>query len=128
MGTVKSDWQDVNKVLGLFGDHRLHAKRQYAEFVGKGVSEGQKPEFTGGGLIRSVGGWHALSDLRRMKIHFIAVVQKRSEWRTFLSTTAYAAILLFRNIILAGGINSDRFLNKFWKISFRIIHFYTKSI
>ena len=70
MGTTKSDFQDVDKVLGLFDDHRQRARRQYAEFVGKGVFEGRKPELIGGGLIRSVGGWHELSGLRRMKIHF----------------------------------------------------------
>lgn len=70
MGTVKSDFQDVDKVLGLFDDRRQRARRQYAQFVGKGVFEGRKPELTGGGLIRSVGGWHELSGLRRMKIHF----------------------------------------------------------
>jgi putative transposase len=70
MGTAKSDFQDVDKVLGLFDDHRQRARRQYAEFVAKGVPEGRKPELIGGGLIRSVGGWHELSGLRRMKIHF----------------------------------------------------------
>ncbi len=44
--------------------------RQYEQFIGKGVAEGRKPELTGGGLIRSVGGWHELSVLRKMKIHF----------------------------------------------------------
>jgi len=70
MGKVKNDFQDVNKVLGLFGDHRQRALRQYAEFVGKGAFGGRKPELVGGGLIRSVGGWSALSGLRRMNIHF----------------------------------------------------------
>jgi hypothetical protein len=70
MGTVESDFQDVDKVLGLFDVHRQRARRQYAEFVGKGVSAGRKPELVGGGLIRSVGGWHELRGLRGMKIHF----------------------------------------------------------
>ena len=60
MGTVESDFQDVDKVLGLFDVHRQRARRQYAEFVGKGVSAGRKPELVGDGLIRSVGGWHEL--------------------------------------------------------------------
>ena len=33
-------------------------------FVSKGIEEGKKPELTGGGLIRSVGGWKRLKDLR----------------------------------------------------------------
>ena len=36
----------------------------------KGVSEGRKPGLTGGGLVRSVGGWQELNALRREKVHF----------------------------------------------------------
>jgi len=38
--------------------------------VGKGVFQGRKPKLADGGLIRSVGGWHELSGLRRMKFHY----------------------------------------------------------
>ena len=48
---LRRDCQDVDKVLCLFDDHRQRARRQYAKFVGKGVSEGRKPELVGGGLI-----------------------------------------------------------------------------
>ena len=70
MGTVKSGWQDVDKVLGMFAAHGKSARRAYAQFVGKGVSEGRKPGLTGGGLVRSVGGWQELNALRREKVHF----------------------------------------------------------
>jgi len=70
MGSKKSDWQDVYKVIGMFGKSRHRAVKQYEKFIGKGVAEGRKPELTGGGLIRSVGGWRELSELRKMKIHF----------------------------------------------------------
>lgn len=33
----------------------------------KGVEPGKKPELTGGGLVRSVGGWPALKTLRKAK-------------------------------------------------------------
>ena len=66
---MKNDFQDVDKVLGLFDNYEQRARRKYAQFMRKGVSEGQKPELVGGGLIRSAGGWHELSELRRMKIH-----------------------------------------------------------
>jgi len=68
-GSRKSDWQDVDKVIGLFGSSRRQALKKYEEFMAKGVDEGRKPELTGGGLIRSVGGWQELSELRKMKIH-----------------------------------------------------------
>jgi REP element-mobilizing transposase RayT len=70
MRLKKSDWQDVEKVIGMFGKRRYRALIKYEEFIGKGVDEGRKPELTGGGLIRSAGGWHELRELRKMNIHF----------------------------------------------------------
>jgi putative transposase len=70
MGKVKNQWQDVDTVLSLFGKKRSTAQKKYREFVAKGIPEGKKPELTGGGLIRSVGGWGVLNSMRRMKVHF----------------------------------------------------------
>jgi putative transposase len=69
MGKESSDWQDVDKVLELFGKHKKQARKKYEAFVEKGVSEGKKPELTGGGLVRSAGGWQELMALRKMNIH-----------------------------------------------------------
>jgi putative transposase len=33
--------------------------------VNQGIAAGKRPEFTGGGLIRSVGGWSAVKTLRK---------------------------------------------------------------
>jgi putative transposase len=38
--------------------------------VTKGLAAGKRPELTGGGLIRSAGGWQALKELRREGVHF----------------------------------------------------------
>ena len=70
MGKENSDWQDVDKVLGLFGKHKGRARKQYEAFVEKGISEGKKPELTGGGLVRSAGSWQELRALRKQDIHF----------------------------------------------------------
>lgn len=70
MGKIKDQWQDVDTVLALFGKKRYAAKKKYREFVEKGILEGKKPELTGGGLIRSVGGWGVLKSMRRMDVHF----------------------------------------------------------
>ncbi len=67
MGSVKSDWQDVDTVLGMFGEQRHPAIQRYAAFVAKGADGGRKPELTGGGLIRSLGGWQEVRTLRGMK-------------------------------------------------------------
>ncbi|MFY9941360.1 MAG: hypothetical protein WAK57_04235 [Desulfobacterales bacterium] len=37
--------------------------------MGQGVLEGRTPELVGGGLIHSVGGWHAITGLRRMNFY-----------------------------------------------------------
>ncbi len=64
MGEQKRDFQDRDYILDLFGKRERDAKKKYLLFVSKGIEEGKKPELTGGGLIRSVGGWKRLKDLR----------------------------------------------------------------
>ena len=65
VGKVKREWQQVDYVLGFFGEQLSKARQKYLLFVQKGMSQGRKPELTGGGLLRSVGGWAALSALKR---------------------------------------------------------------
>ena len=50
----------------MFGKTRREARKHYKAFVVKGLLAGKRPELTGGGLLRSSGGWHALKELRRM--------------------------------------------------------------
>lgn len=64
MGKRKSDWQDVSYVLQQFGKSKLAARLNYRDFVKKGIELGQRPELTGGGLIRSLGGWSMARRLR----------------------------------------------------------------
>jgi hypothetical protein len=59
MGDIARDWQDVSFVLGHFSKKTSLARRYYCEFVEKGVDQGHRPDLTGGGLIRSLGGWAA---------------------------------------------------------------------
>ncbi len=69
LGRRENDWQDTEFILRRFGRRLADAKRNYREFVRKGVEQGRRPEFTGGGLIRSVGGWTALKALRKAKVY-----------------------------------------------------------
>lgn len=62
--SVRRDWQQVDYVLGFFGKTKSAARRAYRLFVEKGVSQGRRHELTGGGLVRSLGGWTALQALR----------------------------------------------------------------
>ena len=68
MAKRKNDWQDTDKVLGMFGDKAGPARRTYRAFVEKGIPHGKRPDLTGGGLVRSAGGWAAVKALKKAKI------------------------------------------------------------
>jgi hypothetical protein len=70
MGKKQKDWQDDAYVLKLFDNKRSTARRRYKIFIQKGIQAGKRPELTGGGLIRSSGGWFVIKSLRRANIHF----------------------------------------------------------
>jgi len=69
MGKKKNDWQVTDDVLRLFDDRLSSARRRYREYVQDGISAGKRPDLGGGGLVRSVGGWHALKGLRKIKAY-----------------------------------------------------------
>jgi REP element-mobilizing transposase RayT len=69
MDRQQNQWQDVDTVLSLFGKRIGSARNQYRIFVEKGVAQGKRRELTGGGLVRSYGGWEALKSLRHMHAH-----------------------------------------------------------
>ena len=68
MGKLLGDWQNTDDVLKLFGNNISSARRDYRSFVFKGIAEGSRLDLTGGGLIRSLGGWHQVKALRRIRI------------------------------------------------------------
>ena len=70
LGKKIKEWQDEGYVLKLFSEKRFTAQRRYKIFVQKGIQKGKCPELTGGGLIRSSGGWSVVKSLRRANIHF----------------------------------------------------------
>jgi len=67
MGKTDSAWMGVNSVLAQFGGAKKKARAEYRRFVREGVDQGKIPELTGGGLIRSHGGWSAVLSMRRKK-------------------------------------------------------------
>ena len=69
MGKRKAEWQDVSKVLGMFGRKVHPARKKYYDFVNKGIEMGRRPELIGGGLIRSTGGRQAVKAFGKSKIH-----------------------------------------------------------
>jgi hypothetical protein len=56
-------------VLQLYGKNQYAARKKYRDFVEKGIGLGRNPEMTGGGLLRSIGGWGVLKSIRKMNIH-----------------------------------------------------------
>jgi putative transposase len=60
MARIERSWQDTDRVLSLFSKQEGAARRLYKKFVEKGIAQGKRDDLSGGGLIRSVGGWEAI--------------------------------------------------------------------
>jgi REP element-mobilizing transposase RayT len=67
MGRQEAEWQDADTILKRFGRRRAKARKGYCKFLSKGIRLGRRPELTGGGLIRSLGGWDAVKAQRRQR-------------------------------------------------------------
>jgi hypothetical protein len=65
LGRVPRPWQDTTTILAQFGPTTRRARHAYHAFVAAGIPQGRRPELQGGGLIRRLGGWAAVSALRR---------------------------------------------------------------
>jgi hypothetical protein len=68
MNNIKQGWQNIDYVYGLFSEKSRLARTRYRVFVAKGIVEGKRPDLTGGGLLRSSGGWAVLKGLRKVGI------------------------------------------------------------
>ena len=68
MGRCENRWQDVKYILKCFSRKEKEARKAYRIFVKKGISLGRQPELTGGGLIRSMGGWSVVKAMRKSGI------------------------------------------------------------
>ncbi len=64
MGHWKNEWQDAQYVLGLFGKMASTARSEYSRFVRSGIEQGRRDDLTGGGLLRSHGGWTGVRALK----------------------------------------------------------------
>ena len=69
MGRANNSWQDTQWVLGMFGKKLGAARRAYRIFVAAGIAEGKRRDLTGGGLVRSAGGWEGVKALREEKVY-----------------------------------------------------------
>jgi putative transposase len=64
MGKKDRPWQEVNYVLGYFGRTIRAARRAYVSYMDSGLDQGHRDELVGGGLVRSLGGWSEVKNLR----------------------------------------------------------------
>jgi hypothetical protein len=67
LGSYSIPWQDRRYVLERFGRTETEAVRAYRMFVAEGLPLGRRPDLVGGGLVRSLGGWAAVSAMRPRK-------------------------------------------------------------
>ncbi len=68
MNKSKRPWQDTGYIFRLFSNQIGSARKSYRRFVENGILEGRRQDLTGGGLLRSAGGWVALKELRKAGI------------------------------------------------------------
>ena len=54
MGVQKNGWQETGEVLGHFSEKRSRARHHYRRFLEEGMNQGGKPDFEGGGWVRSL--------------------------------------------------------------------------
>jgi len=64
IGVHKNDWQEKEYVLKQFHQKKTNAVRAYSRFVAEGQGQGRRPELTGDGLVRRLGGWSRVLTLR----------------------------------------------------------------
>ena len=64
-GSKSMDCMNTEYVLAHFGNTLSSARKKYCDYIVDGFHQGQRPELTGGGLVRSQGGWSQVMSLRR---------------------------------------------------------------
>jgi putative transposase len=65
MGKRACPWMDTDYVLLWFNETNRRARSVYRKFVQEGIGIGRQPELTGGGLVRSLGGWSKVESAQR---------------------------------------------------------------
>lgn len=65
IGKAENPWMGAEYILAQFGTDRRSALREYRRFMREGILQGRMQELTGGGLIRSQGGWSQVLAMRR---------------------------------------------------------------
>ena len=72
MGHMTIEWQDTDHILDHFGKYKNKARQKYELFIEEGLKQGKKSELTGGGLIRSLGGWVEAKEVLKGSSHIMS--------------------------------------------------------
>jgi len=67
LGKRQVKWQETEGALEAYGKQRTRARNAYDEYVRDGVGKGRREEFSGGGLIGSLGGFGGALRLQRRR-------------------------------------------------------------
>jgi hypothetical protein len=57
MGLRERPWQDTRYVLQMFSSDARRAQEAYSAYVESAFGQGRREDLSGGGLVRSIGGW-----------------------------------------------------------------------
>ncbi|OGS20154.1 MAG: hypothetical protein A2252_10920 [Elusimicrobia bacterium RIFOXYA2_FULL_39_19] len=72
MGNSEIKWQSTGEILERFGKTKPDAVNKYEKFVSEAKDMAKREDLTGGGLIRSAGGWKEVLSLRQSKEKWLA--------------------------------------------------------
>jgi REP-associated tyrosine transposase len=109
----KISWHRTGAVLALFSDRIAEARRLYLQFVKAGIDQGSRPELTGGGLIRSSGGWAVVKSLRKAGIWFKSDERILGDSEFVDTVLSDAQEALDSHYVLASkGVNIDQLIKR----------------
>lgn len=113
MGVISDDWQATGEVLKLFGKRLSTSRRRYREFVEKAITIGKRPELTGGGLVRSAGGWREIKSMRKSGEHLKSDERILGDSRFVENVLQHQAEAFERRYRLkAAGYDLDKLIEK----------------
>ena len=69
MGRIGCDWFDRDYVLQFFGNREGAARNAYLSYLKEEMGVDREYELTGGGLVRSHGGWSNVLSMRKQGLH-----------------------------------------------------------
>jgi hypothetical protein len=128
-GAGECPWQDERYVLRQFGTGLRAARRRYLAFVEAGMDQGRREDLTGGGLIRSLGGWSGVKRLgqkgnERIKgderilgdtefvLHILEQANEQLERRYELASRGWNATKVAARVAHIYGIAADDMFRK----------------